>query len=473
MSVRLKLDTLTAEQKKLIRQMLCMQPKQAGFLNQKRFAQTKDPILLYYIDKPNNEIVLPYIFANTLAGYHVNSQKQYPGGKYNFINTSLRDHQIPIVNKALEHLQTIGTTTLGAPPGSGKTLMSAYLGSVLGGLTLVMSPLTLVQRGWITTFEQYTDAKIWHNDGKNSCPTECNVILTMNTMFHKIPQQILNMVQTVVIDEAHMFCTPDRIHCLLGTVPKYVIACTATPVRTDEMESIMHAIVGNHGIFIKPTKQYTVYKLLTGIEVEIEKTKDGSSNWPKLVKDLANNEVRNKLIFDLVVKNPTFKIMILTWSKSHAHYLTKLFNDNGISSDYLTGTKSSYKDSRVLVSSFSKAGVGFDEAVVSADWNGIRLNMMFLVGSTKNIYSLCQFVGRIFRADHPIIIDFVDADRISSKHWNARRKWYEDPDQNGTVIEIKYQPNKELEEEVSEVKMNIMHSKILERARAKLQIVKQ
>lgn len=468
MAVRLKLDSITDEQKKTIVKLLCLQPKASGHFAKQQFMKPKDPIMLYYVDKPKNEIVLPYIFANTLSGYHVNSQKSYPIAKYNFLNTTLREHQIPIVNEAMNHLNTFGTTLIGAPPGAGKTLMSAWLASQLGGLVLVLSPLTLVKKGWLTTFQEYTDAKIWNNDGKNSCPSSCNVILSMHTMFHKIPKEILEMVHVLIIDEAHMFCTADRIHCLLGTTPRYVIGCTATPTRVDGMESIIHSVCGQHGIFIKPTKKYTVYKLLTGIDVEIEQTSNGNANWAKLIKDLTTNSDRNAMILDLVKNNPTFKIMILTWSRDHAYFLSEMFNKNGITSDVLAGKKNSYNDTRVLVASYSKSGVGFDESVVCTDWDGIRLNMLFLTGSTKNVNSLCQFVGRIFRADHPIIIDFVDDNRIAKRHWNERRKWYEDPEQNGEIIEISYKKEQNEEHEMNQQRVEEMQKEAVARARLKL-----
>ena len=476
MAVRVKLNDLSKEQKDTIRKHLLMQPEDPSFFAKKRmgrFTSSKDPIMMYYIDKPNNEIVLPYTFANSLMNCHINSYREYPAGKYNFINTTLRPHQVPIVNTAMEHLITKGTTTIGAPPGAGKTLMSAWLASQLEGLVLVVSPLTLVQRGWISTFEQYTDAGVWINNGKNPCPSQCNVILTMDTMFIKIPKEILLMVKTLIIDEAHMFCTPNRIHCLLGSTPRYIIACTATPKRTDKMEQIMQSVCGVHGIFIKPTKQYTVYKLLTGISVEIEKNKSGDSNWPKLVKDLAEHTDRNNLILDLVKRNLSYKIMILTWNKKHAHFLSNLFRQHEISSDVLAGNKSTYKDSKVLVATFAKSGVGFDEAVACADWNGIRLNMMILTGSTKNVNSLCQFVGRIFRSEHPIIIDMVDNISICKRHWTQRKKWYSDPEQNGTIYEIKYEANAEqnkIKSPINTENGNHIPSKMLERAKKLAQI---
>ena len=469
MAVRLKLDDLTDEHKKIIRKILCMQPKQSGFMMKNRYSVAKDPVMMYYIDKPNNEIVLPYTFGNSLFQRHFNSSLTYPKATYNFINTTLRPHQVPIVTQAMEHLNDKGTTTIGAPPGSGKTLMSAYIGSKTDGLVLVVSPLKLVQRGWVESFDKYTDAKVWNNDGKTPCPEYCNVILTMSGMFLKIPKQILAMVKTLVIDEAHMFCTPERIHCLLGISPRYVIACTATPTRADGMETMIQSVCGTHGIYIKPTKKYTVYKLLTGIDVEIQKNKAGTSDWPRLVRELCESKKRNNIILDIAKRNPTFKIMILTWNRNHAFYLKDMLCENNISCDVLAGTKSSYKDSRVLVGTLSKLGVGFDEGVTCTDWNGIRLNMMFLVGSTKNTQSLCQFVGRIFRSEHPVIIDFVDDNNICKRHWNARRKWYDDPEQNGEIFTVNYDPNYDNKptNEMDKNKIMSVHQTVLDKVKNK------
>ena len=75
MAVRLRLDSLTEEHNKLIREKLYFQPKKTNFASGKfSFGATeKDPVLFYWIDKPNNEIVLPYTFANALMKKHINS----------------------------------------------------------------------------------------------------------------------------------------------------------------------------------------------------------------------------------------------------------------------------------------------------------------------------------------------------------------------------------------------------------------
>jgi len=269
MSTRIKRKDLTDEQILKIKQDLCLQPLPAGFFKRRMFVQPQNPIILFDTDKQKDEVIVPYTYGNSLMGYHINSKREYPGGKFNFTKEiTWREHQIPIINGGMSYLQTKGTFIMGAFPGAGKTLMSSWMASVLGGLVLVIIPsLKVVLRGWDTTFKDYTDAKVWLNNGKNSMPKECNVILTMDTMFDKIPSKILMMVHTLIIDEAHKFCSPGRINCLLGSCPKYVIACTATLERADGMHAVIHRICGTHGIFIKSQKP--IFLFLSHFPIEV------------------------------------------------------------------------------------------------------------------------------------------------------------------------------------------------------------
>ena len=442
MSVRINRSLLSNEQKERIRKELVLQPEQVGFFKKKRFVQAKDPVQMWSLDKPNNEVVVPYTFGNMIMGTHVNSKLSYPGSIFNFFAT-LRPHQPSIINEALEQLIKWGTTLLAVYPGAGKTLMSAYLASVLGGLTLVVYPIKVVETSWFNTFKDYTNAKIWLNDGTGNIPQCCNIILTMDTQFHKIPHAILKMVRILVIDEAHMFCVPSRIQCLLGTTPQYVIACTATPKRSDGMQKILYSICGEHGVFRKSPTPFAVYCLRTGIKTEIVVNKGGDPDWSKLVKDLCEDPLRNAYIVDLVIKNHQHKIMILTWNKSHAKFLYEVLLKNNVSVDFLIGNKKSYHDSRVLIGTIQKIGTGFDEQTFAEDWSGQNSNMMILTGSTKSLSGLEQIVGRIFRVDFPTVIDLVDDNAICKRHWSERKKWYEDEERNGKIHYIDMIPTSE------------------------------
>ncbi len=476
MSVRINRDSLTQKQIDDIRKHLCIQPKTTGYFKKKRFAKAKDPILAWYLDKPKNEVVVPYTFGNVLMGEHINSKKTYPGGKYNFTG-KLRPNQIPVVQQSQHYLDTTGTTTLAVFPGMGKTIMSAMLGSTRGGLVMVIYPIKMVEPGWINTFKQFTDAQVWHNNGKTPMPSSCNVILTMDTQFHKIHPKVLGMVRTLILDEAHMFCVPSRIHCFFGVSPQYIIACTATPDRTDGMEKILHAVCGKHGVYLKSPKRFTVYRLLTGIETEIKKTKNGDTDWPALVRDLSEDATRNAMIVDLVERNAEHKIMILTWNKAHVLLLRDILIARGISVDTLSGNKNTYKDSRILIGTYSKIGCGFDEQMSCPNWGGQKSNMMILTGSTKSLTGLEQFTGRVFRSDFPTIIDMVDNNRICKSHWSQRKKWYEDEGRNGEIhyIEMKkdegYQGNAKVGGELTNERLKTMNKRSVNRAKAKLNII--
>lgn len=448
MSARIKLKDLSKEKKDKIMKHLYFQAKQTGFFKNRFFQTAKDPILLYTFDKPNSEVLVPYTFANGLLGKHINSCRQYPLTKFS-MKTQPREYQITILKEALDQLQTKGTTTLNLRPGWGKSFGAAWLSSHLDGITLVVMPSLLIKKGWISTFNQFTDAKLWIVDSKTPPPQDYNVIICMDTMFHYIPSDHTKDIKTTIIDEAHMFCVPSRINCLLGTHPKYVIALTATLERRDSMHKIIHAICGTHGVSAEYTEPFTVYKFETGIKTDIEKTKLGNANWAKLVKDIAFNPRRNALIIDWIEHNKDFKIMVLTWNVKHAHFLKDMLVQRGIKTDVLAGNKTSYNDSRVLVASISKAGCGFDEQSACEDWGGERSNMLMLTGSTRSMTLVQQVCGRVFRASFPIIVDFVDDNRICKSHWRVRQDWYQDPVMN---CQIQYLTMKDLGGEADEEK---------------------
>jgi len=456
MSVRIKLSDLSEEQKKAIRKHLLFQPKQSYFRKNNWWSDNqKEPIQFYYIDKPKGEIVLPYTFANILMGKHINSERQYPPGKYDFLGTLMESKDQPnIVREAWEQLQEYGTTLLHVPPSRGKTIMSAYLGSLLGGLVIVVMNRKTIQKGWVNTFTEFTNAGVWVFDNKNHIPEKCNVIIVMEGKFHKIPPEILRMVSVFILDEAHMFCTVSQVALLLSLQPKYIIACTATLERSDGMHKMVESLIGTHGVYREPEKEFIVYGLFTGIKKETEKTKNGTTNWAKLVNDLAMDPKRNAIILDLVENNPEFKILILSWNKSHINLLTNIFMNRGISVDYLSGTKSSFKDSRVLIGTISKIGTGFDPKMASEGDFTRQFNMMIICGSTKSVPLLKQIIGRGFRADFPIIFDFVDDNRITKNHWRIRKKEYQLMNCEIKTIHMKKDQEKHEKEKVNNIHNN-------------------
>ncbi|GAG77337.1 unnamed protein product, partial [marine sediment metagenome] len=182
-------------------------------------------------------------------------------------------------------------------------------------------------------------------------------------------------------------------------------------------------------------KPFNVYKYHTGVEVPIVLNRQGNSDWSKLTSMLCQDQQRNDQIVRLVSRNSTSKILILTWRhENHVIPLVQMLKDNGENVDYMAGTKKKYSDSRILIGTISKIGTGFDEKAACDDFNGIRINLLILVGSIKNVELLEQVAGRCFRADFPSIIHFVDDMKIIQNHWKEAKKWYES--RNGTINEF-------------------------------------
>jgi len=94
--------------------------------------------------------------------------------------------------------------------------------------------------------------------------------------------------------------------------------------------------------------------------------------------------------------------------------------------DILSGTKSKYFDSRILIGTISKISTGFDSANVAINFNGIAIDTLILAGSTKSHNLHIQSIGRVFRSDYPTIFELVDDNRISKSHWRARKKNYDE-----------------------------------------------
>ena len=304
------------------------------------------------------------------------------------------------------------------------TVVTAYLGSKLDGVVLVLYHRTILQDQWLATMKNFTNAGVWVH-GRDP-PEQFNVILTMDTTITKLPIEVLNMVKCLVIDEAHAFCVPSRLNALLVTQPRYIIACSATlDTRTDGMQDMMYALCGQNVVNKKACKQFIVYKMMTNISPQLKYMVTGRLDWNLLQKDLAENEHRNKNIVDLVQENCEHKIIILTKLCQHVDFLFREIAKLGISVDTLSGNKKSYNDSQVLVGTFSKIGTGFDEATACANFGGRKANLLIICSSIKNLGNLEQYVGRVFRVDSPIIFHLVDDVPTIKSHWYGCQKWYQ------------------------------------------------
>ena len=378
------------------------------------------PIIFYHDD--GEYIHLPYLFASSLLQIIPNIDIPYPHKNILFLG-SLREYQVSVETESFQQLQKYGTSTLGLHPGFGKTILGASLACKVKLLTTILVHREILTTQWKKTFTDVTNCKVWIVGEKNP-PDTYDIIICMDTRWQQIPSNIRDNVGFLIIDEAHAFCTPSHVFCLLSFHPKFILAETGTLERDDNMHNMIYSICGTHGIYKQSNNPFNVMKIMTNTKPIRKFNRMGNVDWCALVNNTLMDERRNNIIFNIISKNLDRKILILTALKDHATLLYDGLISRKITSDFLCGTKKGYIDSNVLVGTTSKIGTGFDPATSCPTYEGRPFDLLLLVCSIKKYSMLVQNIGRVFRSEFPTVMHFVDNDDIYKGHWYKARKWY-------------------------------------------------
>lgn len=387
------------------------------------------PIDFYYQDQ--HHIYLPVVYASSYFQSNFNINIPYPKHSWKFTG-DLLERQVSVATDAWDIMHKTGAVILGLYPGFGKTVLASHLSAKAGLLTCVMICLDALIVQWVTTFRNFTNAQIWVVG--DPMPDKFDVMICMDRRWIHIPDHVRAQVGTLVIDEAHMFCSPVRSTCFMAFQPLYVIPLTATIEREDGMEQIIYASAGSKGIFRESIKPFQVFKVNTNIRPEKKLNKMGWTDYMALQKEVAVHPRRNGIIVDLVKRNLNFKILILTTLREHSEILYAALLNHNVNVDFLIGGKRSYSDSNVLVGTMGKLGTGFDAATACPDYQGRPFDLLIVAATIKQIKMLTQNIGRVFRSDFPTVFHLVDDDKIYQRHWSGAEKWYNN--RSGTVSEI-------------------------------------
>ena len=382
-------------------------------------------------EKTSNENLyrIPFSFANVITGSYKNAKLERPDIALEF-RGKLRDHQVPVVERAMRYLKDYCSTTLGLYTGFGKTVTAAYLSCHLKKRICILYPATALGPQWEKVFKDNTNCSTWlvgESKEKTSKPTSSyipDVIICLDERWQKIPEYLRDMVGTLVVDEAHMFCTETAVPCILAFRPQYLIQCTATPTREDELHLMLWSLGGMHIIYTIYDRPFVVMKINTGIRPS-SKMKGPDFHWSEYEHSILMNKDRNRIIMSIVRGDiGEHKVAALSTRKDHVKELYDISTQAGIPCDFMMGTKKGYKDSNFLIGSFSKIGVGFDEANFCKDYGGTPIDTIMVVGTVRSVSRLEQGVGRAFRAESPRIYHFVDEGKVFESQWKDVVPWY-------------------------------------------------
>lgn len=392
----------------------------------------------------DNFLHIPLWFSRKSFGRN-NDDNIFSVNEANFTGL-LYDKQEKYVEEAIELLETEGGALLQLRPGCGKTVMSLYISIQLKLLTLILIYNSAHYVQYYNSCNKFTTADIWCVGMEKEYPPahSPDIVICLYTRVVQIPEEYLELVGLLIIDECDKFCNRTGIQSILNVTPKYVLCCTATYERDDDLHKVMDYVIGPGNRIKGELLQFDVHRVYTGIEgtrVKNNYYRNGRKgiDYTKLIQSLMYNDQRNYLIIRLCLRlvEEGDKIIVITAEKKHAKELCEstdeFFKRCNIpfTTDYMTGDKKTYEDCDILYVNYAMGGRGFDESSACSSWNGVRINTVVMACSFKSNTPLYQCIGRAFRHRSPQIYQLVDNDSTIKNHWYKNRRWYID---NGGVV---------------------------------------
>ncbi|CAK7994945.1 A18 transcript termination helicase [uncultured virus] len=447
MAVLIARDLLNTEMALSLKKALTFHPvKPPSYRQPSYYSKTDedDGVEAFTLDDDHGKtyVRLPFTWGQKQYGLN-NDHRPHRPIKMEMRGSPRDDLQATQLNTAIDDLNATRTAIFNLRTGFGKTALSLFVACKVKLLVCILIPAPSdLEDQWIEESGKFTTGKVAAVDvnPKKSLPDDVDIICCYMERTKKIPREVRDAVGLLIIDESHLFCNRTGITAILDFTPKFIIACSATFVKTTtQMHHVMESVVGNKLIKADFDVKFKVTKVMTGIKGDRAKQeKRQGIDWHRLNKSFLYNDDRNQMIVQLVLSlSGEGKDLILTTEVDHVKVLYEMFTNSpdrgNLRIDYLAAKKSQYDDSDILIGNVQKCGTGFDEAGRCKTWNGIRINKVFLVGSFKDRDRLSQAIGRGFRAEYPHIYHFVDNDPTIAAHWREGKKLY---DELGADIDI-------------------------------------
>jgi superfamily II DNA or RNA helicase len=397
------------------------------------FSQSVKPIEAFDTFKLNNVDVacLPFSYF-----YHhfehlpdfKNNRISFSQDKTNLeFNGNLLQRQKSVRDEIFEILNRTRSVVLSLHTGFGKTVLALYIAYKIGLRTVILCHRKIIIQQWVESIKKYLpnatyailnepvkkkDRKEfpnWVNEDENPDFLICNVINVP-----KKDRMFYSSYGLVVVDEIHTVCTNSFSKSLLFIYPKYLIGLSATPFRSDGLDRILEIFVGPEIVYRKLFKPFNVYKINTLYKPETSLNISGNLDWNSILEGQSTNKKRNQLIVNLCRFFCNRNILVLVKRIEHANTLSSMLKVYGEDVDIFCGNNKVVNyNCRILIASYSIAGVGFDHP---------GLNM--LIGAADVQEQFMQYIGRIFRRDDvsPMYIDMIDENSTIKKHSTSRIK---------------------------------------------------
>lgn len=373
------------------------------------------------------------------------------------LNFNTRNYQNRIVDVALNNKKGI----IRACTGSGKTFCTALIAaSINKPTTIYVIGLDLLKQfhdlfsslfdekigfigNGVCDIQRINIASIWTVSSALKVKTPViqdedsdDKELPPNQLQAKSILEMLEKSKVNIFDESHVVTT-DTIKSIFAKIdPEYIYGFSGTPFRDDGSDLLINGILGEQIINVPASELiqdgYLAQPIIKFVKVPKTYEGTGTTNYQTVYKEyITENNIRNSLIVEntqeLLTKN--YQVLVLFKHLQHGKNLRKLFDEQNINYEYLSGTDNleertsaknnllSHKSNLVLASSIFDIGVDISS-----------LSALVLAGGGKSSIRSLQRIGRVIRKypgkKFAAIVDFYDDVRFLKGHTKKRHQVY-------------------------------------------------
>jgi len=391
----------------------------------------------------DKKIYIPRYFGEELFG-PATTIKITEGDDINLeFQGTLRDNQVPVVDKFLKHVHEGGGGLLELPCGFGKTSIGLNLVSRLKKKTLVIVHKEFLMNQWIERIEQFLpNARVGKIQGQVIDIDNKDIVLAMlqSLSMKDYPSTLFDSFGFTIIDEVHHISSEVFSCALFKLVTKYMLGLSATMNRKDGTTKVFKMFLGE--VVYKQERSKDENVIVRGITFqskdeefnELELDFRGQTAASKMLSKICNYNYRSEFILkvlrDMLAENPKQQIMMIASYKNILSYIFDAIRHHNICTVgyYIGGMKeSALKESeskQVVLATYSMAAEGLDIK---------SLTTLFMITPMTNIE---QSVGRILRQKHefaPIVVDIIDSHDNFQRQWIKRKSFYKK--QNYKIIQ--------------------------------------
>ena len=426
---------LTIKQQTFIKEQLTVKPYVPGSPVQleKSFPAYRESDKKLYIPRYyGDEIFGPAAQYKLTEGVDIDLQ----------FNGSLRDYQVPVINKYLEYVQGSGGGLLELFCAWGKTSGSLYILSKLKKRTIVIVHKEFLMNQWIERIQQFLPtAKVGKIQGPIIDIEDKDIVIGMlqSLSMKEYPTSTFDSFGLTIIDEVHHISSQTFSNALFKIVTKYMLGLSATMNRKDGTTDVFKMFLGEVIFKGKSDEEFDV--IVRGITYEVDDPEfnsvvtdyKGNVQYSSMISKLCAYNRRSefilKVVADMVKENPDQQIMIIAHNRCLLTYFYDAITHRNIATVgyYVGGMKeAALKESeskKIILATYSMAAEGLD----------IKTLTTLVMATPKT--DIEQTVGRILREKHsqPVVVDIIDSHQPFQNQWTKRKVFYKK--QNYKIIQ--------------------------------------